>query len=369
MSRLKEKMEAAKAHVQKLREIGDQLQKIPDKQISSTDPDARSMATSGRGTGIVGYNVQTAVETEHHLIVAHEVTNVGHDHHLLHKMATAAREALGTKGLTTIADRGYFKGEEILACEEQGIATLVPKPQTSSNRATGLFDKRDFRYMPETDEYACPAGQRAIWRFSCVEDGQTIHKYWSSACVRCSIKSRCTTGVYRRISRWEHEAVLERMQQQLDRTPDAMPIRRRTVEHPFGTLKAWMGATHFLTKTLSRVSTEMSLHVMAIASPQNLRIMPSETTLRFIVYRSDIAFSHNLDPIRTLKVGLSFPGSSHSSASPPPGAPTYGGRRTFPATRPCCLMVSLRARGASLATRRNRRRRSDDARFLRRPSG
>ncbi len=233
VSRLKEKMEAAKAHVQKLREIGDQLQKIPDKQISLTDPDARSMATSGRGTGIVGYNLQTAVETEHHLIVAHEVTNVGHDHHLLHKMATAAREALGTKGLTTIADRGYFKGEEILACEEQGIATLVPKPQTSSNRATGLFDKRDFRYIPETDEYACPAGQRAIWRFSCVEDGQTIHKYWSSACVRCSIKSRCTTGVYRRISRWEHEAVLERMQQRLDRTPDAMPIRRRTVEHGY----------------------------------------------------------------------------------------------------------------------------------------
>ena len=282
VSQLKEKMEAAKAHVQKLREIGDQLQKIPDKQISLTDPDARSMATSGRGTGIVGYNVQTAVETEHHLIVAHEVTNVGHDHHLLHKMATAAREALGTKGLTTIADRGYFKGEEILACEEQGIATLVPKPQTSSNRATGLFDKRDFRYIPETDEYACPAGQRAIWRFSCVEDGQTIHKYWSSACVRCSIKSRCTTGVYRRISRWEHEAVLERMQQRLDRTPDAMPIRRRTVEHPFGTLKAWMGATHFLTKTLSRVSTEMSLHVMAYNLKRTIQILSVPALIKAI---------------------------------------------------------------------------------------
>jgi hypothetical protein len=194
---------------------------------------------------VVGYNVQTAVETKHHLIVAYDVTNSGHDHHLLHKMATAACEALGTEALTAIADRGYFKGEEILACEEQGITTLVPKPQTSSNRAAGLFDKRDFRYIPETDEYICPAGQQAIWRFSSVEHGQTIHKYWSSACVRCPIKTRCTKGIYRRITRWEHEAVLERMQERLDRTPDAMSIRRRTVEHPFGTLKAWMGATHF----------------------------------------------------------------------------------------------------------------------------
>ncbi len=119
----------------------------------------------------------------------------------------------------------------------RGITTLVPKPQTSNNRAAGLFDKKDFRYLPETDEYACPAGQRAIRRFTRVERGQTVHRYWSSACPRCPIKTRCTRGVYRRITRWEHEAALERMQERLNRTPDAMSTRRRTVEHPVGTLR------------------------------------------------------------------------------------------------------------------------------------
>ena len=282
VSRLKEKMEAAKAYVQKLREIGEQLHKASDKQISLTDPDARSMATSGRGTGRVGYNVQTVVETKHHLIVAHEVTNVGHDRSLLHKMATQAREALGTQALTALADRGYFTGEEILAYEEGGITTLVPKPQTSNNRAAGLIDKKDFRYLPETDEYACPAGQRAIRRFTRVERGQTVHRYWSSACPRCPIKTRCTRGVYRRITRWEHEAVLERMQERLDRAPDAMSTRRRTVEHPFRTLKAWMGATHFLTKTLARVSTEMGLHVLAYNLKRTIQLIGIPTLMQAI---------------------------------------------------------------------------------------
>lgn len=282
VSRLKEKMVAAKAHIQKLQQIGEQLQNAPDKQISLTDPDARSMATSGRGTGIVGYNVQTAVDTKHHLIVAHEVTNIGHDRTLLHAMATQAREAVGEEDLTVIADRGYFKGEEIVACEEAGIATLVPKPQTSGNQAAGLFDKKDFRYVPEDDEYECPAGQRAIWRFTGVEGGQTIHKYWSSACTRCPIKARCTTGTYRRITRWEHETVIEMMQERLDRTPQAMHLRRQTVEHPFATLKAWMGATHFLMKTLPRVRTEMSLHVLAYNLKRAMQIFGIPTLMQAI---------------------------------------------------------------------------------------
>ena len=282
VTRLKEKMVAAKAHIQKLQQIGEQLQTAPDGQISLTDPDARSMATSGRGTGIVGYNVQTAVDTRHHLIVAHEVTNVGHDRTLLHEMATQTREAIGEEDLTVIADRGYFKGEEIVACEDAGIATLVPKPQTSNNLAAGLFDKKDFRYIAKEDEYQCPAGQRAIWRFTRVENGQTIHRYWSSACPRCPIKARCTTGDYRRISRWEHEAVLETMQKRLDQTPQAMHVRRQTVEHPFGTLKAWMGATHFLTKTLPRVRTEMSLHVLAYNLKRAMQIFGVRTLMQAI---------------------------------------------------------------------------------------
>jgi hypothetical protein len=148
-------------------------------------------------------------------------------------------------------------------CERAGIATLVPKPLTSNSKAEGRFDKRDFVYIAQDDEYRCPAGQRAIKRFSTVERGKTLHKYWSSACPRCPLKAQCTTGDYRRIVRWEHEAVLDAMQDRLDRQPEMMRVRRQTVEHPFGTIKHWMGWTHFLTKTLARVRTEMSLHVLA----------------------------------------------------------------------------------------------------------
>ncbi len=260
---LKEKVATVKAHMEHMKQIGQQLREAPDGQVSLTDPDARSMATSGRGTGIVGYNVQTAVDTKHHLIVAHEVTNVGHDRTQLFSMATEARSATGKEELTVVADRGYFKGEEILDCDQAGMTPLVPKPLTSNSKADGRFDKRDFVYIAEDDEYRCPAGQRAIKRFTTIEHGMTLNKYWSSACPRCPLKAQCTPSDYRRITRWEHEAVLEAMQDRLDRQPDAMKLRRQTVEHPFGTLKAWMGATHFLTKRLPRVSTEMSLHVLA----------------------------------------------------------------------------------------------------------
>ena len=271
--RLKEKVATVKAHMEQLKQIGQQLQAAPDGQVSLTDPDARSMATSGRGTGMVGYNVQTAVDTKHHLIVAHEVTNIGHDRTQLASMAKQARSATGKEDLTVVADRGYFNSPEILECDQAGLTPLVPKPLTSNSKADGRFDKRDFIYIAEDDEYCCPAGQRAIKRFTTIENGLTQHKYWSSACPRCPLKAQCTTSDYRRIARWEHEAVLEAMQDRLDRQPDAMKLRRQTVEHPFGTLKAWMGATHFLTKRLPRVSTEMSLHVLAYNLKRVMQIL------------------------------------------------------------------------------------------------
>jgi transposase len=260
---IKEKVATVKKQMRQLKQIGKQMAQAPDGQISLTDPDARSMATSGRGTGMLGYNVQTAVDAKHHMIVAHEVTNVGHDREQLSPMAHQTRDAIDEKELTVLADRGYYTGQQILDCERAGIKTLVPKPQTSNNKALGLFDKADFRYLPSKDEYRCPAGQRAIWRFTNLEHGLTTHKYWSSACPTCSMKAQCTPSPYRRITRWEHEDVLDTMQKRLNRTPQASRIRRQTVEHPFGTIKAWMGATHFLTRTIPRVSTEMSLHILA----------------------------------------------------------------------------------------------------------
>jgi transposase len=273
VSQLKEKLATVKAQMQKLSEIEKQMLNATDQQVSLTDPDARSMATSGRGTGIVGYNVQSAVDVKHHMIVAHEVINVGHDRTQLASMAKQALAAVDQTSLTVVADRGYFKGEEILECEQAGIHALVPKPLTSNNRAEGRFDKADFVYLAESDEYRCPANQRAPRRFTVVEKGQTLHKYWSSACPQCPIKAQCTTGSNRRITRWEHEQVLEAMQDRLDRTPEASRLRRQTVEHPFATLKAWMGSTHFLTKTLPRVRTEMSLHVLAYNLKRAMNIL------------------------------------------------------------------------------------------------
>ncbi len=273
IKRIKEKIEVLKRQIEDLNALNKHLQEAPDRQISLTDPDARSMSTSGRGTATVGYNVQTAVDTRHHLIVTHEVTNIGHDRTQLAFMARQANQVLHKDGLVVFADRGYFSGPEILACEQQGFTPFVPKPLTSGNRAQGLFDKRDFIYLPDSDEYRCPAGEKAIRRFERVEKGQLVRKYWSSACPRCPLKSRCTTGTNRRITRWEHEDVLERMQQRLAERTDAARIRRRTVEHPFGTLKAWMGATHFLTKTLPRVKAEMSLQVLAYNMKRMMNIV------------------------------------------------------------------------------------------------
>jgi transposase len=269
--RLQDKIDALRQQMQALRVIEIQMNAAPDQQVSLTDPDARSM--KNREGGIVGYNVQTAVDAEHHLIVAHEVVTDGVDRDQLAGMAEQARQAMGTGELTVVADRGYFKSEQILECTSLGMTPLVPKSLTSNSRAEGRFDKQDFIYVAADDEYRCPAGERAIRRFTTVENGLTIHKYWSSACPRCPIRAQCTTSDYRRITRWEHEAVLETMQERLDRQPDIMRVRRQTAEHPFGTLKLWMGASHFLTRTLNNVRTEMSLQVLAYNLKRVMRIL------------------------------------------------------------------------------------------------
>jgi transposase len=216
-----------------------------------------------RGSGIVGYNVQTAVDAKHHLIVDHAVTNIGNDRDQLFGMAKKAREVIGTTELTALADPGYFSGKEILACHEAGIATLVPPTKTSTAKADGRFDKAEFIYNPEKNAYRCPAAQLLIWPFATVAKGMTNHRYWSSNCKSCALKEKCTPSTNRRVTRLEHQDVLENMQARLEQTPDAMRIRRCTVEHPYGTIKGWMGATHFLTRGLARVKTEMSLHVLA----------------------------------------------------------------------------------------------------------
>ncbi len=265
IARLKEKVAKLKEEIVRLNAINEQMIASKEKQISLTDPDARSMATSGKDTGIVGYNVQSAVDTTHHLIVAHEVTNVGTDRSALADTAELARVEMGADELEVVADRGYYSGEEILACELSGITVTLPKPMTSAAKGEGRFGKQDFVYVAADDEYRCPAGQRLTFRYEGVQDGKMLRRYWPSkaVCGACPLKAKCTPAPQRQIRRWIHEATLERVQDRLDRNPDAMRVRRSTVEHPFGTIKAWMGATHFLCCSLPKVAAEMALCVLA----------------------------------------------------------------------------------------------------------
>ena len=232
-----------------------------------------------RGTGIVGYNAQTAVEAKNHLIVAHEVTNDGLDRDQLSRMGKQARKAMRVEYLTAIADRGYYECEEILACHKAGIIPLVPKTATSGAKFEGRFDKADFVYNKNHDEYICPAGERLIWRYTSIQAGLKMRRYWSSHCPRCPIKAKCTPGENRRVSRWVHEEEFELMQTRLDHASDSMRIRRQTVEHPLGTPKAWMGATHFLTKGLERVRTEMSLHMLAYNLQRVMNLLGNEAQM------------------------------------------------------------------------------------------
>lgn len=278
VERLKGKIEKLKDEIVRLNAINAEMMKSEDKQISLSDPDARSMATSGKDTGIVGYNVQIAVDTQHHLIVAHDVTNVGTDRHQLN-MAGQARAEMAVETLQAVADRGYYDSEQLRACEEVGLTVTLPKPLTSGAKAAGRFGKQDFIYVAAEDIYRCPAGERLTYRFTNQEDGKMLRRYWTNACQSCALKAQCTTGRQRRISRWEHEAVLERVQQRLDQDPNKMTLRRQTAEHPFGTIKDWMGATHFLMRRRHKVATEIALNVLAYNMKRVIAILGCRSLL------------------------------------------------------------------------------------------
>ena len=213
------------------------------------------------------------LDTENHLIVAHEVTNAVHDRHQLSGMAELAKKALGADGIEALADRGYHDAKEILACGQAGVTAYVPRFSTSNAKAEGRFDKQDFVYKADEDVYLCPAGERLTYRYTNEEDGKILRSYWTTACSACPLKEKCTTGKERRIKRWEHEAILEAAQDRLDRNPDMMTVRRSTVEHVFGTLKFWMGSAHFLMKRLGNVRTEMSLHVLSYNMKRVMNIL------------------------------------------------------------------------------------------------
>jgi len=274
VDQIREKIAGLRRQMQFLKGMAEQVDDAPDRQVSLTDPDARSMSTSGRGTGIVGYNVQAVVDAEHHLIIAHEVVNEGHDRTQLAPMSRQAKDAIGADEITVLADRGYYNAEQVLECDATGILPCVPKTDTSGKAQRGLFTKADYIYDADNDHYTCPAGAQ-LTRTSIRSDHRgEEYKYRNlTACHTCELKPRCTPEKAKRIRRWANEAVLEAMQKRLDLLPEAMAIRRRTVEHVFGTLKSWMGSTHFLTRTLKNVRTEMSLSVLAYNMKRMIKMM------------------------------------------------------------------------------------------------
>src|SRR5438093_4275411 len=253
--RLKEKIAGLRRQMQALKVMEQTVQDAPDQQVSLTDPDARSMATSGKGTATVGYNVQIAVDAEHHLIVAHEVTNQGYDRHQLAPMALKAQQATGCEQITALADRGYFSGDQVLSCDGTGVVPIMPKVLTSSGTKRGLFARQDFIYDAEHDHYTRPAGAKLTkGRVRSDRSGDIDQYRHLTACFTCPLKPRCTAEKVKRVKRWKHEGVLDAMQDRLDRMPEAMGVRRQTFEHPFGTLKACMGANHILLLTHAKSS-------------------------------------------------------------------------------------------------------------------
>ncbi len=194
-------------------------------------------------------------------------------------MAIATKDALEREDLHVIADKGYFSGPEILACHEAGITTTVPRPATSSNAAKGMYVKADFAYDAKRDIYVCPAGEELIYRYTREERGLQVRRYWINECQTCPVQGRCTNGTERRITRWEHEGLVDAAHERLGRDHDPMTLRRCTVEHPFGTIKGWMGHTHFLTRRLKNVRTEMALNVLAY----NIKRMASLIGIRQLI--------------------------------------------------------------------------------------
>ena len=269
---IKEKIAWLKKRLSELKTLEVEVNNHPDKQLSTTDPDSRLLKTQGM-TRAVCYNVQSAVDTKHHLIVAHEVTNK-QDRGQLCSMGKQAQTALGQEAITVLADKGYYSGPDIKDTQDAGMTALIPKSDTSGSEKKGIFNRAMFKYDAEKDVYICPANQALKHRLTGVENGMTIRRYFLDVptCRACELKSQCSNSKEsRRIARWEHQDQIDHLGDLMASMPESMLIRKQTVEHPFGTIKCWMGSTHFLTKRLQNVSTEMSLHVLAY----NLRRMMS----------------------------------------------------------------------------------------------
>ena len=262
VANLAEKIAAIRGRRERCQEMLAELDRTGESQISLTDPDSRAMAAHTRVA--VGYNVQIAVDTKHKLIVEQQVTNQVLDMGLLTETAEPAKEILGVETIDVVADKGYFKIEDIEACEKAGMEPYVPRPQRGPSVRAGLFRKDEFKYDPETDSFTCPAGQRLTpYSSSALRQLKKINYANRKACRDCPLRARCTDNQFRTVSRLENEAVLDRMQERLAKRPEVLNQRREMVEHPFGSIKQWMNQGAFLMRGLEKVRAEFSLTALA----------------------------------------------------------------------------------------------------------
>jgi transposase/IS5 family transposase len=258
----------------------EELEQSGESQISLTDPDSRAMAAHTKVS--VGYNVQVAVDAKHKLIVEQAVTNQVVDMGLLKETAEPARVLLEVETIDVVADRGYFKSEDIEACEKAGLTPHVPRPQRGSSVSDGFFRKDEFRYDPEQDGYICPAGQVLSTRYeSKLRDLKKTDYANRAACPVCPLRSRCTND-FRKVSRLENEAVLDRMAARLKARPGILDRRREVVEHPFGSVKQWMYQGAFLMKGLDKVRAEFSLTALAYNLRRALNILGVEPMIEAV---------------------------------------------------------------------------------------
>src|SRR5580704_13881984 len=248
-----------------------QLERAGEDQISLTDPDSRAMAAHTRVA--VGYNVQVAVDAKHKLIVEQEVTNQVVDMGLLQATAEPAREILEVEKIDVVADKGYFRAEDIEACDKAGLTPHVPKPQRGPSVRKGFFHKDEFRYDPDRDVFTCQSGQTLEpHHYGRSRDLLKIDYSNPAACRVCPLRARCTTNV-RRVSRLENEAALDRMAARLKARPELLDRRREIVEHPFGSIKQWMNQGAFLMRGLDNVRGEFSLTALVYNLRRALNIV------------------------------------------------------------------------------------------------
>ena len=262
---LEAKIANIRARREKLQGYLTDLQQNGENQISLTDPDARAMA---RMTKVgVGYNIQTAVDAKHSLIVEQHVTNKVLDYGHLTETAAAAKDALDAETLDVVADRGYFQAEDIEACEKAGMVPYVPKPNRGPAKREGLFPKEDFTFDAENDGYTCPGGRflrRKGKGRAKVRDGLERQMYsGQGVCRGCALKAKCTTAGFRQLTRYANEAILERMADRVAARPELQDIPRQTVEHPYGSIKQWMNQGAFPMRGLENVRGEFSLTALA----------------------------------------------------------------------------------------------------------